>query len=86
MSIIGRDAGTYAQYAQNVRAEFSIFPDSMFFEGRKSMFIEPTLSQSQIFQTDNFEELYGAQARINLKTELSRINAQLTQGPASPST
>lgn len=70
MSILGTDPAEYARYAANVRGEY-ISVDFPTFRAGRLQFIQQTLAQNRIFITDEFEQAYGAQARINMEREKS---------------
>jgi predicted metal-dependent HD superfamily phosphohydrolase len=69
LSVLGRNWETYYNYAQNVRKEYSIYPDLIYNPGRKKV-LKHFLMMSRIFKTDNFFEKYEEQAKLNLQREL----------------
>lgn len=71
MAILGSPAETYDQYANNVRREFSMYPDPEYLTGRKR-FIEKTLAAAAIFGHPWFHARFEQQARLNLRQELAR--------------
>ncbi len=73
LSILGQNNETYALYASNVRREYSMFPDSVYNPGRKSV-LKHFLSMDRIFKTDFFYNKFEAQARKNLTNELNSAN------------
>ena len=70
MAILGADYATYRVYITDVRKEYNIYPDLLYYPGRKK-FVETTLKRDRIFLTDHFYNKYEAQARINLTHELN---------------
>lgn len=70
LSILGGDWNTYRNYAEQVRKEYRIYPDSLYFPGRKKV-LEHFLEMPFIFKTLEFREILEEQARQNLEQELS---------------
>lgn len=69
LSILGSDRDTYSIYFNQVRKEYSIYPDFMYNAGRKKV-INHFLNMDRIFKTDYFFNKLEAQAKNNLKQEL----------------
>jgi predicted metal-dependent HD superfamily phosphohydrolase len=69
LSILGQPWETYWLYAQNVRKEYAIYPDLLYFPGRKKV-LNHFLSMDSIFKTDYFYTAFEKQARANLRQEL----------------
>lgn len=69
LSILGRDWEVYDQYCQNVRKEYSIFPNIIYRRGRKKV-LKHFLSMERIFKTEPFYEKYEEAARKNMRKEL----------------
>lgn len=78
LSILGHDSETYALYSSNVRKEYSMYPDSVYNPGRKSV-LKHFLSMDRIFKTDFFYNKFEAQARKNLTNELNNANKGLKE-------
>ena len=74
LSILGQDWETYLIYAQNIRKEFSGYPDAIFNQGRIHV-LEHFLKKKDIFKTDQFYNKYEKQARKNLMEEIKLLNA-----------
>lgn len=72
LSILGVKWEKYYEYAQNIRKEYSIYPDAQYFAGRKKV-LNHFLSMPQIFKTAYFYEKLEAQSRKNLVQELSLL-------------
>lgn len=72
LSILGAKSEEYQQYAANIRAEYSIYPDLLYNAGRKKV-LQHFLDMKQIFKTPEFYQRYEESARSNLKTELDRL-------------
>jgi predicted metal-dependent HD superfamily phosphohydrolase len=69
LSVLGKSWEEYRQYAQNVRKEYSVFPDFLYNPGRKKV-LQHFLSMDRVFKTRQFYDLYEAQCKKNLQAEL----------------
>lgn len=69
LSVLGQDWETYSRYYQNVRKEYSIYPDLVYNPGRKKV-LNHFLSMDRIFKTDFFRNKFEKQARQNLQKEI----------------
>lgn len=69
LAILGETPEAYQQYANKIRAEYAIYPNFMYRNGRKKV-LQHFLGMERIFKTDAFFKTFEQQARINLKTEL----------------
>lgn len=72
LSILGAPAERYAQYAQEIRGEYRIYPDLIYKPGRRKV-LHHFLEMERIFKTEHFFVLYEAQARVNLANELNTL-------------
>jgi predicted metal-dependent HD superfamily phosphohydrolase len=72
LAILGYDWEVYQKYFQNIRKEYSIYPDFMYNAGRKKI-INHLLSMDSIYKTETFKQLYEQKARNNLKEELKQL-------------
>lgn len=72
LSILGADWETYEIYTQNVRKEYSIYPNILYKRGRRKV-LNHFLGMPQIFKTAEFGSLYETQAKDNLRKELASI-------------
>lgn len=72
LSILGQDIETYKVYFQNVRQEYSIYPDIIYNPGRKKV-LQHFLEMDRIFKTDYFYAKFENQAKLNLHYELEYI-------------
>jgi predicted metal-dependent HD superfamily phosphohydrolase len=70
LSVLGADAETYQQYTQQIRKEYSIYPNLVYNPGRKKV-LQHFLSMPRIYKTDVFYGRYEKQARVNLAWELA---------------
>jgi predicted metal-dependent HD superfamily phosphohydrolase len=75
MSILAADWDHYKAYTQQVRREYRIYPDKLYYPGRKQ-FLQHCLQTEHIFQTALFRDHFEAKARENLSWELDEINRQ----------
>jgi predicted metal-dependent HD superfamily phosphohydrolase len=69
LSILGQDAETYTAYFQNVRKEYSVYPDLIYKPGRRKA-LQHFLAMDRIYKTEYFWEKLEVQARKNLEMEL----------------
>ncbi|RKS25224.1 putative metal-dependent HD superfamily phosphohydrolase [Flavobacterium endophyticum] len=69
LSILGKSWEVYATYYQQIRKEYSIYPDFMYTNGRKKA-LQHFLDMEYIFKTSYFQNKYESQARRNLEKEL----------------
>ncbi|OQP61519.1 hypothetical protein A3860_31840 [Niastella vici] len=72
MSILGAEWAKYEAYTQQVRREYRIYPDKLYYFGRLQ-FLEHCLQSESIFQTEIFRELYAGRARENIKREAREL-------------
>ena len=72
MSILGADWAAYEAYTQEVRREYRIYPDKIYYPGRKQ-FLQQCLQTAHIFQTPVFRDRYEARARENMAIELAKM-------------
>lgn len=72
MSILAADWNGYEAYTRQVRQEYRIYPDKLYYAGRKQ-FLESCLQAVHIFQTPVFRENYEVMARENIAKELEAI-------------
>ncbi|KPE53131.1 hypothetical protein [Chryseobacterium indologenes] len=72
LSVLGKDPETYFSYSRKIRKEYSIYPDFLYQPGRKKV-LKHFLKLDQIFKTEEFKNLYEAQAIENIKAELQML-------------
>lgn len=72
MSILGAQWNVYETYTRQVRREYRIYPDKLYYPGRQK-FLQHCLQSAFIFQTPTFRERYEARARENIERELRNI-------------
>ncbi|UTX48399.1 hypothetical protein [Chryseobacterium sp. MA9] len=69
LSVLGKDFKTYLEYTQNIRKEYSIYPDFLYKPGRKKV-LKHFLELESIFKTEYFKDRYESQAKENIAEEL----------------
>lgn len=72
LSILGQDSETYKGYFQNVRKEYSIYPDIIYNPGRKNV-LKHFLDMERIFKTEYFYNKFENRAKVNLLNELNTL-------------
>lgn len=72
LAILGGNQDVYQKYTEDVRKEYSIYPDIMYVPGRRKV-LQHFLSRKTIFITDHFINNFEKQARINLQSELDEL-------------
>lgn len=68
LSILGQNINSYKTYYQNVRDEYSIYPNLIYNPGRKKV-LKHFLEMQRIYKTDFFYNKYENNAKLNLITE-----------------
>ena len=72
LSVLGKETPIYKAYSQNVRKEYSLFPDIIYNPGRKKV-LKHFLEMDRIFKTDYFLQKYEKQAKENLSWEMASL-------------
>lgn len=72
LAILGKDWKVYENYVQQIREEYSIYPDFLYKPGRKKI-LTHFLEFEEIFKTDYFKEKYEKMARENIQKEISML-------------
>lgn len=75
MAILAAGPGRYITYLRQVREEFKVYSDDMFYNARRNQFLEPTLKKTRIFKTDNMHARYDKAARRNMRLEIQSIKS-----------
>lgn len=70
LAILGKDWNSYENYTNQIRDEYSIYPDFLYKPGRKKVLIH-FLEFDEIFKTDHFKEKYERIARENIQQEIN---------------
>lgn len=73
LSVLGKDWETYAVYYQQIRKEYSLYPDFLYNNGRKKV-LEHFLDMESIFKTEYFQNKYENQARLNIEKEFQILD------------
>lgn len=69
LSVLGHDWETYSNYYQNVRKEYSIYPNILYNAGRKKV-LKHFLAMDNIYKTNYFFQEFEQKAKENLQREL----------------
>lgn len=69
LAILGRTQYEYQKYSEQIRDEYSLYPDFMYNSGRKKT-LQHFLQMEAIYKTKHFFKKYEKQARININSEL----------------
>lgn len=72
LQILGAPAEAYQAYIQQIRQEYSIYPDTMYRPGRRKV-LHHFLEMPAIYRTPDFQQLYETQARQNIQAELDTL-------------
>lgn len=72
LSVLGQSWENYSLYAENVRKEYSIYPDIVYIPGRKKV-LTHFLSMESIFKTDFFYRKFEWQAKQNMQKEMELL-------------
>lgn len=73
LSILGKRPGEYKKYSENIRKEFSIYPDSIYRNGRRKV-LNHLLKLDPIYKTEFFKKEFENQAKENIKQELKELD------------
>jgi len=72
LKILAKDWDHYKIYFEQIRKEYSIYPDFLYKPGRAKA-LKHFLENEFIFQTDEFRSLYEEKARQNIENEISLL-------------
>lgn len=72
LAILGSNQYDYQKYTEQIREEYSIYPDFMFNNGRKKA-LQHFLQMGTIYKTEYFANKHEVQARMNIKNELDNL-------------
>lgn len=70
LSTLAADRTDYIEYTEQIRKEYSMYPDSLYRKGRKKV-LKHFLGMDKIYKTELFSELWEQKAKENLDYELS---------------
>ncbi|MBK6266183.1 hypothetical protein JKA74_14150 [Marivirga sp. S37H4] len=72
LSILGSEPEVYKNYTAQIRKEYKIYPDMLYYPGRKKV-LRHFLEMERIYQSEHFYNQYETKARLNLNRELKEI-------------
>ncbi len=72
LAILGKSQYDYQKYTEQIREEFSIYPDFMYNNGRKKA-LQHFLQMEAIYKTEYFSKKYEKQAILNIGNELETL-------------
>ena len=72
LSILGQAWEKYADYLNQVRKEYSVYPDFIYNPGRKKV-LNSFLNRERVFKTNLFFEKFEKTARQNMVKELEQL-------------
>jgi len=72
LSVLSSDWRKYSEYRRNIREEYHLIPDDVFYRGRKHI-LEELLQHSSLYHTEYGKANWEAQARDNLSREISEL-------------
>jgi predicted metal-dependent HD superfamily phosphohydrolase len=73
LSILGAAPVTYQTYTQQIRREYSLYPDFLYKPGRRKV-LQHFIAMKSIYKTKPFRERYETNAKVNLEAELRGLN------------
>jgi len=73
LKILARDWNEYQIYFEQIRKEYSTYPDFLYKPGRAKA-LKHFLENEFIFQTEEFRGLYEEKARINIEKEIKLLS------------
>ena len=73
LAILGQDWSVYEAYIQNIRKEYSIYPDLLYKLGRKKI-LSHFLDRETLYFTEKYQNSLEAKARENLTKELQLLS------------
>ncbi len=72
LAILGRDWEDYTIYKDNVRKEYSVYPDFLYKKGRKKALLH-FLEREHIYHTNHYQNNFEEKARENLRREINTL-------------
>lgn len=72
LAVLGGSPYEYQKYTEQIREEYSIYPDFMYNPGRKKA-LQHFLQMESIYKNDHFFNKYEKAARINISNELEEL-------------
>lgn len=71
--ILGQPWEVYKAYMDNIRKEYAVYPDKIYYAGRTNV-LKNFLRMNRLFKTNHFHNLYEAQAKENMERELEIVS------------
>ncbi len=75
---LGKPWNDYLNYTKEIRQEYSIYPDNLYFNGRFNV-LTHFLNSGNIFKTKIFYDAFETQARLNLTTERDDLQSKINE-------
>lgn len=72
LQILGTSPENYRAYTQQIRQEYSVYPDSLYHPGRKKV-LQHFMEMPAIYRTPAFQQQYETQARQNIQAEINNL-------------
>lgn len=72
LSVLGKNWKIYSEYIDQIRKEYSNYPDLVYKPGRIKV-LQQFLNMHHIYKTSYFQLKYEKQARINLRKEMNLL-------------
>ncbi len=76
LAILGSSAERFAEYEQQIRAEYNFVPEPIFNQKRQEI-LQGFLDRSTIYSTKYFQDKLELRARSNIKRSISRLSETL---------
>jgi predicted metal-dependent HD superfamily phosphohydrolase len=73
LAILGQNQYNYQKYIEQIREEYSIYPNFMYNNGRKKV-LHHFLQMEVIYKTNHFYQKYEHLARLNITNELEELH------------
>ncbi len=74
LKILGKDWDDYKMYAEQIRKEYSFYPDFLYNPGRVKA-LKHFLEKPHIYQTTSFQEKFESKARNNIQKEIASLQS-----------
>ena len=78
LSILGADRGTYVQYTEQIKKEYTTYYDKNNYKKGRFVAMKKFLDRERIFYTDCFYDRYEQIARENITFEISKIEKEIS--------
>ncbi len=76
LGILGRSSASYKTYCSNIRKEYAVYPDFLYYRGRRKV-LKHFLDAGPIFKTTSFQIKYENQALFNIEDELRMLSIKV---------